>query len=372
MINVLADQNLYKISEIIPAEVELKSYDPKKGIPDLNTAEALLLRTVTLLNRETLPKIPEKLQFIGTGSSGTDHLDVPYLTERGIRVADAKGCNARAVAEYIMTALLLWKEKRGLHLNSLNVGIIGVGKVGTAVAGVLKDFEIPHVLYDPPRAEQESDFESATLDEVLSCEILSLHVPLNEEGDHPTRYWLDEEKLAHRDYHLIINAARGGVVREQALLKAFKKGSVKDYILDVWEREPDFDPEMAKHAFIATPHIAGYSEQAKIAATSLICTALSEHFKLRPTTPQYEPLPKPVDLAHIHYNLTELITRLNPILEYDQALRDLSGRPDKALLFQNLRTEWPYRYEYQHLRIREEVLSSHTALKKLGVQSLAS
>ncbi|HET8866664.1 MAG TPA: 4-phosphoerythronate dehydrogenase [Gracilimonas sp.] len=370
MIHVLADQNLYKIEELIPPQTQLNLYDPSKGIPDLGETDALLIRTVTHLNEDTLPSIPPSLKFIGTGSSGTDHLDNEYFEHKGITLADANGCNARAVAEYVMTALLLWKEEHQPSKSFGKVGVIGVGKAGSAVVDLLRDFDIECVQYDPPREERDPEFKSAPLEDVLDCEILTFHIPLNKKGDHPTFHWLNEEKLTGRKFKLIINAARGGVIDELALMKFYVKGTVENYILDVWEDEPDLNTEVAKHAFIATPHIAGYSEQAKINATKIVCDKLATHFDLDPTISKYKNVSKKVDLAHIKYDLTNILTRLHPIKGYDAALRDLFDRTDKKVLFRNLRNEWPYRYEYSFLKIRAELLDELPELEILGISRL--
>lgn len=367
MIHVLADQNLYKIEDLIPPHTQLRLYDPSTGIPDLEGMDALLVRTVTHLNEDTLPSIPPALKFIGTGSSGTDHLDNEYLEHKGITLGDANGCNARAVAEYVMTALLLWKEEHQPKTPIGKVGVIGVGKAGSAVVELLQEFEVNCVVYDPPREKRDPDFTSASLEEVLNCDILTFHVPLNKKGAHPTFHWLNEQKLNGNHFKLIINAARGGVIDELALMKYFVEGAVETYILDVWENEPDFNTEIAKHAFIATPHIAGYSEQAKINATKIVCDKMAKFFEIEPAISKYKNVSKNVDLAHIKYDLTGILTRLHPIKGYDAALRDLFERPDKKVLFRNLRNEWPYRYEYPFLIIRPELLEEFPELQILGI-----
>lgn len=371
MIHAAADQNLYKIKELIPPNVNLRLYDPSEGIPDLTGIDALLVRTVTHLNAETLPHIPSGLKFIGTGSSGTDHLDNEYLESHGIKLSSANGCNARSVSEYVMTALLLWGEKFHNDRSFGKVGVIGAGKAGNAVISMLTAFDIECVAYDPPRENRDPEYKSASLKEVLSCDILTFHVPLNRKGEYPTYHWLNDSKLEGKTYKLIINASRGGVVDEQALLKAHEQGNIKHFILDVWEGEPDFSVTAAEQAFIATPHIAGYSEQAKINATKMICDDLADFFDLKRSSPKLKNVTKNEDLAHIQYDLTKLITRLHPILGYDAALRDLIDRPDKAILFRNLRNEWPYRFEFPFLRIRNELLEEFQELKRLGVKSIA-
>ncbi|MEX0845315.1 MAG: hypothetical protein WD022_08530, partial [Balneolaceae bacterium] len=155
MIHVLADQNLYKIEELIPPQTNLTLYDPSEGIPRLEAVDALLVRTVTHLNADTYPDPPKRLKFIGTGSSGTDHIDNEYFENQGITLTDANGCNARTVAEYVLTALLLWRETKHPENNIGRVGVIGVGKAGSAVVSLLQDFGIDCVQYDPPREKRE-------------------------------------------------------------------------------------------------------------------------------------------------------------------------------------------------------------------------
>lgn len=369
MIKVIADQNLYKLEEFLPGEVELTTYDPNNGLPDTTGFDALLLRTVSKLTPETYPNIPPSLKFIGTGSSGTDHVDIPYLESNNVHFADALGNNARAVAEYVMTGLLLWREEKNKNLKDYTYGIVGVGKAGTAVAEILHDFGLKTVLYDPPRTERDPDFISATLEEVLNCDVLTFHVSLSESGKHATWHWLNERKLAGRNYELIINASRGGVIEEHAVKEGMDSCSIKDIIIDVWENEPDFDPEFAKRAFIATPHIAGYSEQSKLNASKMICEQLCQFFGLIcPPTKELYPYKK-IKPANLSYSLRDLLLKLHPVKEYDAVLRDLSNRPDKIILFQKLRTDRPYRFEYGFLRLEPEFLNGFGDLKKLGVKT---
>ncbi len=351
MIKVIADQNLYRLEEFLPDEVELTTYDPLKELPDSTGFDALILRTASKLNPESFPTIPESLKFVGTGSSGSDHVDINYLRSNNIYFADALGNNSRAVAEYVMTSLLLWKEKKGRELTDYTYGIIGVGHAGSAVAKIFADFGLTTVLYDPPRAERDPDFKSASLDEVLNCDVLTFHAPYSDSGSHSTKYWLNEEKLMGRNFELIINAARGGVIDETAVSEAMDSGSIKNIIIDVWEDEPNFNPDFAKRAFIATPHIAGYSEQSKLNASKMVCEELCHFFDLEcpPTTNLYTI--KELKPAHIKYTLEDWLLRLHPIKEYDAALRDLAKRPDKAILFQKLRTDRPYRFEYSYLQV---------------------
>lgn len=367
MIKVLADQNLYKLSLFVPKEVELTFYDPQHEIPNLDGFDALLIRTVTKLNSQNFPSLPASLKFVGTGSSGSDHVNIDYLNSYGIEFCDAKGCNARAVAEYVITSILLWSIEKDFDLKNLTFGIVGAGKTGSAVSNLFKTFGLKHYLYDPPRGKIDSDFNSCTLEELLACDVLTFHVPLTTSGNHATFHWLDEQKLATNTFELIINASRGGVVKESALMEALDTGSAGDCIIDVWENEPNFDPEQVKRAFIATPHIAGYSEQAKLNASRIISERLCDFFDLEMMSYGHQYQLKNIEIAHLRYSLSQLLARLHPIKEYDAVLRDLIDREDKAILFSKLRTDRPFRFEYSYLSLDTDLLEKFKDLKLLGI-----
>lgn len=365
MIRILADKNLYQLSAFLPDEVELTLYDPDKRLDIPGGTDALLIRTVTDINKRTFSDFPPSLKFVATGSSGSDHIDKEYLHQNNIMVHDARGCNAKAVAEYVTTGLLLWAGSRQKELRDLTVGIAGCGHVGTALENLLDQLQISCILYDPPREIRDLTFQSASEEEFLSADILSFHTPLTRSGVYPTWHWLSEEKLNERSYACVINAARGGVTDESALIKAFDKGQIECLITDVWENEPDINEGLMQRSFIATPHIAGYSEQAKLIATKMICDQLIRFFDLSPVESDLLSSSKKIcvqDRSDLHSVLKEL----HPICEYDDALRDISGRSDAASRFRKLRTERPFRYEYPNLIIPKDLLEEYPELKDLG------
>lgn len=370
MITVFADQYLYQLSSFLPDSVDLRLYDPARGLPDrLREADALLIRTVNAISRNTLPDLPEKLSFIGTGSSGTDHVDQHYLREQGITFADAAGCNARSVAEYVATGLLLWSEQRNHRLQDLSVGIVGVGHAGSKVQEQLEELTITTVGYDPPREKRDTTFRSASLQDVLACDILTIHTPLTTGGPYLTKHWLDDQKLSDHNFQLVINAARGGVVDEQALLHQHQQGGVKDFILDVWEDEPEVRLASAEKAFLKTPHIAGYSVQAKQNASKFIADALIEHFGLQPVTVQEADSSQKIEIpADDLENLSEILLRVHPAGEYQKRLVQILDRhPDRrGERFNQLRAEFPLRHEFGHLLVPESSFERFPILEKLG------
>lgn len=372
MLKIIADKNIYKLDQFLNDNVKLTTFDPNDPLPGLETYDALFVRTVTKLNSKTLEKIPESLKLIGTGSSGSDHIEKEYFKSRGVQVIDAKGSNADAVSEYVITSLLLWSIKRGEKLTNLKVGIIGAGATGSAVADQFSRFEIPFLSYDPPREQRDKNFRSASLKDILECDILTFHVPLEKEGAHPTFHWLGDSKLSANSFELIINASRGGVIDELALLNAVRENTVRDIIIDVWEGEPDFNTAVAEAAFIATPHIAGYSEQAKLNASKMLVEQFSEFFDVEVPDSSKLYRSKEIDLANLNYTAYELLLRLHPLREYDADLRNLNLRLDKSILFQKLRTDRPYRYEYPYISLDKTLLDEFNILKKLGVKPLTN
>lgn len=369
MINVFADQHIYHIKEIIPNGADITFFDsnqsPAPAIPD--GTQALLLRTVTKINSQTYQQLPDSLSFIATASAGTDHINEAYLADHDITFANAKGCNARSVGEYVAVALLLWAEQEEKNLKNHSVGIIGAGHTGSAVKKLLTKIGVETVSYDPPRAERETEFTSAELKDVLACDILTFHVPLIHAGVYPTHYWLDEQKLSNNSYSLIINASRGGVIDERALIEAKESGNVENYILDVWENEPNFRDEVARCAYLKTPHIAGYSVQAKERATQMIVQSMIDHFKLDSQIGEITRQPTNRSVPSTFWSLTDAITHYHPIEDYKTRLMMLIGRSEeeKVAGFNEIRTGHPLRDELHCFSVPKEVREKFPALASL-------
>ncbi|MDX1672201.1 MAG: NAD(P)-dependent oxidoreductase, partial [Balneolaceae bacterium] len=317
------------MDSFLPEEAKLRRFNPDDGLPDdLDGVNALLIRTVSAVNRNTLPQIPDSLGFLGTASAGTDHVDIEYLRQNGVAFAYAGGCNARAVAEYIVTALLLWADRRKIDLKQEQIGIIGVGNVGSSVHALFNELQWPSLLYDPPRASRDAGFRSAKLDETLGCSVLTFHVPFEKGGANPTHHWLNRDKLQNRDFKLIINTSRGGVVDERALLGGHENHRVEDFILDVWENEPVFNDLAAAKAFVKTPHIAGYSVQAKLNATRMVVRAMTDRYEL--SLPDQRPEPPVEEIAFTDRELdtiplSGILNRIHPINTYQDEMEALIG-----------------------------------------------
>lgn len=354
---------------MLPENVTVDFFDPEEFPTYANTYDALFLNTTTPINETTLPD-PGKIEFIGTGSAGDDHINKEYLKQQNIQFANAAGCNAKSVAEYIITSLFCWSEKEKKSLQESKVGIIGVGKVGQEVTALLKAFSIPCVKYDPPRQQREPDFKSAHFDQLMDCNVLTFHTPLTTTGDYPTHHLLNESWFSNKNFDLIMNTARGGIVDESVLLKEVKTDSLGDTIIDVWENEPEFNTNLAKRSLFTTPHIAGYSIQAKLQASKIIIDAFCDHFDLpKKELPQPEKItPK---LKNEYSSLAQILLDLHPINTYDNALKSLieTNIENRGKLFRTMRSTMPLRNEFNNIYIPDHFFKTYPDLSLLGIHS---
>lgn len=239
---------------------------------DLVDADILLVRSVTRVDATLLAK--SSVRFVGTATAGTDHIDLDYLAARDIAFSAAPGCNARPVGEFVLACALSYAARFGRRPADLAVGLIGCGHAGGAAEALLQSAGFRCLRNDPPRAEAEGGGGFASLREVLSSDIVSLHVPLTAGGSHPTHRLLGVEEISVlRRGALLINAARGGVVDESAWLDAMVEERVLGAI-DCWEGEPAISPSLLQGAWLASPHVAGHSVDARRRATTQLRAAL--------------------------------------------------------------------------------------------------
>jgi len=372
-VRLLADRQIYLLHEALPDGVSVEYYDYQNGLPgNHNTFDAIISRTVSPINSQTIPA-KGNLKFAATASAGFDHVDTDWLDHLGIAFAAAPGCNARSVAEYVTTSLLLWIEHKGFSEKEIRVGIIGAGNTGRSVAQISEALGIPYLLYDPPRASKDAGFKNSTLSDLLSCQVLTFHCPLSRNGGHPTYHLLNNDVLENHRFGLIINSSRGGVVDDFALHNAYLNHRVDDFVLDVWENEPVFSDKVASDAFIKTPHIAGYSQQSKWNATLQVvkqmCTLFDLDFTEQPfpgTEP--EPLSDLPDKPN-GVSLSQLLKRIHPINDYDNHLERFIGLESvkKGEAFQQIRNNFPMRHEYGMYTLPEAYHKKHPQLTALGI-----
>ncbi len=316
----------------------------KKGIDinrdDVADADAILTRTRTRCDASLLDG--SKVSLISTATIGMDHIDLEYCAEHGIEVANASGCNAGGVMQYVFSALYGVSARKGMKIDGSTIGIVGVGNVGRKIEAMAEYLGFNVLRCDPPRAEREGTEGFCSLETLLAeSDIVTLHVPL----DDTTR------GMANSDFFtlmkpgaIFINAARGEVMVDEALLEACPKlGAV---IIDTWNNEPDVNEELIDAVDIATPHIAGYSYQGKLNGTSLAVKAVARHFgidELKDFYPMDElsdHVPLALDLKGKNHGEIAAVFQYNyPIFTDDFRFR---MEPHK---FEKLRTEYKYRRE---------------------------
>ena len=284
---VVVDDKIPFIRQALESLADDVVYKPGAAIcrDGVRDADALIVRTRTHCNAGLLEG--SRVTFLATATIGYDHLDTDYLERAGIAWTNCPGCNAGSVAQYVRSCLLLLEREKGCCLSSATVGIVGAGHVGRAVAEAIRPLGVRILLNDPPlqeqlrQAGQPSGGFSALERLQEECDIISFHTPLVHGGPFPTFHLADEEffgRLARKP--LIINTSRGAVVDNRALCRALRSGQVSDAVIDTWENEPHIDADLLALAYIATPHIAGYSADGKVNATRMALTALCRHFGL--------------------------------------------------------------------------------------------
>ncbi|MGL5364902.1 MAG: NAD(P)-dependent oxidoreductase, partial [Plesiomonas shigelloides] len=151
---IVVDENMPYARELFS---QVGQVFPVSGRPmpqaELADADALMVRSVTKVNADLLRDT--SVQFVGTATAGTDHVDLEWLAQAGIGFSSAPGCNAIGVVEYVISALLIKAEQDGFQLRDKTVGIVGVGNVGSRLNQRLRALGIRTLLCDPPRAERE-------------------------------------------------------------------------------------------------------------------------------------------------------------------------------------------------------------------------
>ncbi|WP_115718277.1 4-phosphoerythronate dehydrogenase [Gallaecimonas mangrovi] len=341
MLNILADGLMPLVEELFLEFGNIQRFDGRTPTAEqLACADVLLVRSVTAVNAALLEQAPH-LRFVGSATIGTDHLDIEALEQRGIFWTAAPGCNADAVADYVLSAVLNWQQAKGHVLADLTVGVVGVGNIGSRLSRRLNALGVKVLCCDPPR--HEPDFVS--LAQMLpQVDVLTLHVP----GGKTTEKMLNAETLAAmKPGALLINSCRGKVVDNSALVAWLEQGA-GEAVLDVYETEPDFDKRLLPLARWLTPHIAGHSIEGKRRGTWMLYQALCQQQGLTASGHFEQWLPLP---AVTRVNGNQLDVRKVGNLVYDVRDDDAWFREGlkAGKSFDVLRRSYPKRREWQSL-----------------------
>ncbi len=371
---ILADENMPLVVKLFSqlGDVTLK-HGRHITADDLVDVDVLLVRSITKVNENLLSKA-NKLTFVGTATAGFDHVDVDYLNSRNIDFTNAKGCNAISVGEYVLSGLLLWCQKYNLNPKDLTLGVIGAGCTGSEVIKRAQALGFSLKICDPIKQQSSSEFKDyVSFSEAIDADIVTFHVPLTKDCEYPTYHMLSKEILASANFKpkFIINASRGEVVDDEALLVKLQLNKDIHVIKDVWEGEPNINVRpLIDLVDIATPHIAGYAYEGKCRGTYMLYEYLAK--KLNQPTISFSSLLKDCELSEITINSElslDLIRRLVHLI-YDVRRDDATFRLGFGAegSFDALRKNYLERRELSSIKINATNLNDadKTKLANLG------
>lgn len=371
MIRIVADNKIPFLKGVLESFANVTWLPGKQITRDAAMeADALLVRTRTRCNADLLEGTPVK--FIGSATIGFDHIDTDYCVRKNIKWTNAPGCNSSSVQQYIAAALLKISSDSGFDLRNKTLGIVGVGNVGSKVEKLARILGMKVLLNDPPRARVETDIKFDSLDDLLGySDIITLHVPLNIDGIDKTWHLFNDATFGKvKKGSWLINSSRGEVVDTEAFKKALAYDRLAGAVIDVWEKEPEIDIPLMHAAYLATPHVAGYSTDGKANGTAMTVKALCDQFSIPLLNwyPDEMPLPaEPVLTIDSNGKSDEEILRKAVLHTYNIVEDDIKLRFDPSR-FEKVREEYPVRREFPAftVRLKGDPKKAGTKLEMLG------
>jgi D-3-phosphoglycerate dehydrogenase len=290
-------QNAVELLKEIPEfEIVVKEgITPEELKEEIKNYEAVLVKGKTRLDKQTLEQA-EHLKIIVNAGVGLDNIDIETAQSRNIEVRDTPLSTAITVAEYTLAQMLgicryigpayrsmkahKWEKKlfsEGMELHGKTAGIIGMGRIGKEVARRELAMGMNVLYYDIAEVRTNTDARQVSLEELLqSADFISIHLPLTESTNNLIS---DEAFDRMKDDVVFVNAARGGVVDEAALLKALERGKIKAVALDVYEQEPLEDFSLIDHERVfPAPHLGASTIEAQERAGLEAISILREFF----------------------------------------------------------------------------------------------
>ena len=279
MLRVVVDENMPAVEAFLGEGISVSRCNGRLLTSQaLQKADVLFVRSVTRVDDALLAGTP--VHFVGTATSGTEHVDTQYLSSQGIGFSRAAGSNANSVVEYVLSTLVACPPHLENLMSGGSVGVIGQGPVGLAVAQRLRALGGVCHVYDPWLPQEQLEGH-ASLEQVLACDLVCLHPELTHREPWPSYHLLGARELQGMSGHqLLINASRGAVVDNRALRKRLEEAHPPQVVLDVWEGEPDLDTVLLDRVTLGTAHIAGYSLDGKVLATQMLCEAMAKALEI--------------------------------------------------------------------------------------------
>ncbi|WP_198673682.1 4-phosphoerythronate dehydrogenase [Algibacillus agarilyticus] len=342
---------------------------------ELINADVLLTRSTTQVN-EKLLKQADKLAFIGTATAGYDHIDGQYIESKGKFWTAAPGCNADAVADYVLSALFIIAGEHLFQIADKTIAVVGAGQVGSRLINRLSVLGCKVLAFDPVRASMDPDFESADFEDVLKADVISCHVPLTQDDIHPTKLMFGAEQLAKMKSDVIfVNACRGEIVDEEALYAHMQSNPQTKLVLDVFDNEPNIDTRILNLTTFASPHIAGHSLEGKARGTEMLYYSLCQFWGIQPVHQLHDFLP-PMRVEQIDMAKTTTFEQsiLRKIINLVYDIRDDNAWFKQAMKadptqFKTLRRQYPIRREMTSLCVKHPVDAIQQQLNTLSLRS---
>jgi erythronate-4-phosphate dehydrogenase len=274
MIKIIADASLSDLSDFFQPPFQITLFNADSNVyQQIQDHAVLLCRSTIKVDAEKLADM--SIKCIATVSSGTDHITAEN-TQKPMDIIDAKGANACAVADYVMACLAYCQQQN--YVQGLSAGVIGVGAVGSAVTLRLRALGFHVICYDPLRAAEDPQFSNCEFEALLACDLLCVHANLHDQRPYGSRHLLGERFLKQlKAGTVIINAARGNIVDESAILACPQP---LYYCTDVYATEPTVNPALINYATLCTPHIAGHSIEARRRSLQWVSQKLHHYFGL--------------------------------------------------------------------------------------------
>lgn len=341
---------------------------------DLIDADVLLVRSITQVNPHLLCDTPVK--FVGSATIGTDHIDQKFLAQSNIAFAHAPGSNAQSVVDWLLSALSSLYLNNGLRWWEKTIGVVGVGNVGYQVVKRLERFGCKLLMCDPPKYDSKELTTHTEIREVFKvADIICLHTPLTRLGNYATYHMIDEKLLSiMKPGSWLINAGRGQAVEEMALISHLKSQKIHA-VLDVWPNEPGVSKELLSLVELASPHVAGYSQQGKANGTEMLARAFATWAGVELASGKYGASLNPSlvinakqfeDADDQRWAANIVLAVYNPRQDTQAMFHSLVEGQITKEIFDGLRKNYPNRTEIHSVVVTNATETLKTELKKFG------
>jgi len=333
---LVIDDACYAYSEIFGKFGEITAIAGRDITAEVvQDADVLIVRSRTRVDGALLER--SRVKFVGSTVAGLDHVDQEYLADNKIAFFSAQGCNSMAVAEFVISGIVNLADELDFNCRAKTLGIIGVGNVGSRLAAKADLMGINTLLNDPIRQEKENLTDFVDLNTALSADIVTFHTPLTKGGKYPSYKLLNASNFhCITSETILFNAARGGVIDESI----WEKIQTKINIIDCWENEPNINQKLQKSAYLATPHIAGHSVDAKFQGSFMVYEALCEFLGEK----QDENIANLINPGILSVQKKTLKETLNTIYDFKQDTAEIAEISN----FEDYRRNYPIRYEWHH------------------------